>query len=159
MWRSCSGLARTRVCSKASASCVRRFGSEAQKVKWRVPLLDGSFSSDVKGLEAILTEKEREFGAESKEAGAALLDLGVTHLNLGDDSKARDALERALPIYEHEQGYERQLAKTLANLGNAHGGLGDHAKKRDMLERVVAIKEWGYGRDHPEVANTLFNLA
>ena len=36
--------------------------------------------------------------------------------------------------------------------------MGDHAKERDKLERALAIFERAYGRDHPEVAQTLGNL-
>ncbi|CAH0363800.1 unnamed protein product, partial [Pelagomonas calceolata] len=116
----------------------------------------------VKVREAILAEKERAFGAESKEAGKALFDLGVAYGRLGDDyAKARDALERAHPIYEREYAYGRdhaEVASTLTSLGNAYGSLGDHAKKRDMVERALAINERAYGRDHPNVAKTLTNL-
>ena len=49
-------------------------------------------------------------------------------------------------------------AKMLRDLGGAYGDLGDHAKARDVLERALAIDERAYGRDHPEVAQTLDNL-
>ena len=46
----------------------------------------------------------------------------------------------------------------LMNLGNAYGALGDPAKSRDVLERALAIEERAYGRDHTNVAFTLWNL-
>ena len=113
----------------------------------------------VKVREAILAEKERASGAESKEVGEALFELGAAYDGPGDYAKARDAFERALPIFEREYGSDgAEVARLLGNLGNAYGDLGDYAKKRDMLERALAIKERAYGRDHPDVALTLFNL-
>ena len=113
----------------------------------------------VKVEKAILAEREREFGAESKEAGVALFNLGCACMGLGDYAKQRDVLERALAIEERAYGRDHpEVAITLTNLGNAYGTLGDHAKKRDMLERALAIKERAYGRDHAQVAITLNNL-
>jgi len=113
----------------------------------------------VKVREAISAEKERVFGAESKETGVALFDLGLAYDGLGDYAKTRDLLQRALPIYEQEHGSDgAEVASTLANLGNAYGDLGDPAKQRDMLERALAIEERAYGRDHTKVALTLGNL-
>ena len=50
------------------------------------------------------------------------------------------------------------MAITLTNLGNAYGDLGDAAKQRELLERALAIKEREYGREHREVAPTVFTL-
>jgi len=117
------------------------------------------FAGAVKVQEAILAEKERSFGAESKEVGVALYELVDPVDDLGEDAKARDLLERALPIYEREHGSDgAEVAKVLNMLGSVYGVLGDPAKKRDMLERALAIKERAYGRDHAQVAITLMNL-
>ena len=115
------------------------------------------FAGVVKVREAILAEKERAFGAESKEAGVALFDLANAVDDLGDAAKSRNLMERALPIYERELD-PVEVAKVLNGLGNAYMDLGDYAKARDMLERALAIKERAYGRDHTEVASTLTNL-
>ena len=113
----------------------------------------------VKVREAILVKKMLAFGAESKEVGSALWDLGVAYWRLGDSTKHRDAFERALPIYERKHGKDSvNVAGVLTYLGIAYTSLGDHAKARDMLERALAINERAYGREHPEVAITLANL-
>eukprot|EP00971_Amphidinium_carterae_P080959 1601750-Amphidinium_carterae.1 len=88
-----------------------------------------------------------------------LANLGVAYGNLGDASKKRDYLERALRILESHYGPEHPVvAKTLASLGVAYGDLGDASKERDCLERALRIKEGHYGPEHPEVAKTLANL-
>ena len=76
--------------------------------------------------------------------------LGNAYGRLGDHTKARDVLERALAI--EERAYDRDHARvgiTLGNLGNAHGALGDNSKKCELLERALPIFEGAYGADHP----------
>ena len=113
----------------------------------------------VKVREAILAAQERKYGAESKEVGLALYNLGLAYGDLGDNAKRLEVLERALPIFEREHSKDStNVAGLLNNLGTAYGNLGDQAKKRDVLERALAINERAYGRDHTEVATTLNNL-
>ena len=113
----------------------------------------------VKVREAILAEKEREYGAESKEMGLALFKLADAVDDLGDAAKTRDLLERALPIYEREHGSDgAEVAGVLHRLGAAYCYLGGNAKSKDFNERSLAIKERVYGRDHAQVALTLTSL-
>jgi len=117
------------------------------------------FAGVVKVREAILAEKERAFGAESKEVGEALYDLGNAYQDLGEYAKQRDVLERALPIYEREHGSDgAEVAGVLHRLGAAYCYLGGNAKSKDFNERSLAIKERVYGRDHAQVALTLTSL-
>eukprot|EP00971_Amphidinium_carterae_P249199 4946591-Amphidinium_carterae.1 len=83
------------------------------------------------------------------------MNLGNAYGALGDASKQRDYLERALRIEEAHYGPDHpEVAKTVANLGNACGALGDASKEREYLERALRIFEAHYGPDHPEVAKT-----
>ena len=110
----------------------------------------------VKVREAILAEKERAFGAESKEVGEALYDLGVAYGTSATTPRRADLVERALPIYEREYGSDStEMAAVLNDLGNAYMGLGDYAKQRDVLERALAIESGSTAADHTEVAITL----
>ena len=113
----------------------------------------------VKVEKAILAEKERTFGAESKEAGVALFNLGCAYMGLGDYAKQRDVLERALPIYEREHGSDSaKVAGLLNNLGSAYCRLGDYAKQREFLERALPIFEREQGKESTNVADVLTNL-
>ena len=82
--------------SDADASCSTRLCALLKSIS--------ESAGVVKVREAILVKKERVFGAESKEAGVALYNLGNAYFDLGDHAKARDLLERALPIWEREYG-------------------------------------------------------
>ena len=89
----------------------------------------------------------------------ALNNLGNAYGRLGDHAKARDVLERALPIFERACGCDHaNVAITMNGLLIAYNSLGDWAKARDMLERELAIKERAYGKDSTQVAATLTNL-
>ena len=117
------------------------------------------FAGVVKVREAILVKKERVFGAESKEVGEALYNLSDAVYDLGHAAKARDLLERALPIYEREYGKDStKVAGVLHELGGAYMRLGDYTKQRDVSERALPIYEREYGSDHAEVADVLGNL-
>ena len=117
------------------------------------------FSGVVKVREAILAEYEREFGAESKEAGAALFSLGYAYSDLGEDAKNLEVLERALPIYEREYGSDHaEVAEVLNNLANAYDSLRGQTKTRDSLERALPIMTREYGEDSAEVAVVVGNL-
>eukprot|EP00971_Amphidinium_carterae_P259411 5147380-Amphidinium_carterae.1 len=58
-----------------------------------------------------------------------LSSLGNAYGSLGDATRKRDFLERALRIYESHFGPEHpHVARTLTNLGNAYESLGDATK-------------------------------
>ena len=117
------------------------------------------FAGVVKVREAILAKRERTFGAESKEVGRALFDLGLAYVDLGDSAKKLAVLERALPIYEREHGSDgAEVAGVLHSLANAYSSLGDPAKARDTYERSLPIREREHGENSTQVASTLNNL-
>eukprot|EP00971_Amphidinium_carterae_P169315 3354608-Amphidinium_carterae.1 len=79
------------------------------------------------------------------------MNLGIAYGELGDASKKRDYLERALQIKEAHYGPDHpEVARPLVNLGIAYGDLGDASKMRDYLESALRIEEAHYGPDHPE---------
>eukprot|EP00971_Amphidinium_carterae_P229456 4552233-Amphidinium_carterae.1 len=90
-----------------------------------------------------------------------LHEVGTAYGNLGDLSKKRDYLEKALRIKEAHDGLEHVgVAKILYDLGNACGRLGDHEKARDYLERALRIFEAHSGpKGRVGVAGTLNDLA
>ena len=59
-----------------------------------------------------------------------LRSLGDAHGDLGDASRQRDMIERALKILEVLYGANhRQVAITLRSLGNAYGALGNASRQ------------------------------
>ena len=87
--------------------------------------------------------------------------LGAAYGELGDVSKKRDLLEKALRIQESYLGYKDHpdLAETLVNLGNAYGLLGDVSKQKGLLDKALRIQEAYFDdKDHPDLARTLVNL-
>ena len=49
------------------------------------------------------------------------------------------------------------MAATLTNLACAEGALGDACKVKELPHRALGIKERHFGREHVEVARTLFD--
>ena len=61
---------------------------------------------------------------------------------MGDYSRQRELLERALVIDERTYGRDHaEVAPTLNNLGNVYSDLGDTNKAREVLERALTICE------------------
>ncbi|WP_374698250.1 tetratricopeptide repeat protein [Wolbachia endosymbiont (group B) of Limnophora tigrina] len=61
--------------------------------------------------------------------------LNLVFYTLGNYKKAKELLERALPIFEKHYGLDHvQVAKQLTNLGNAYGNSGDSQKQKELLE-------------------------
>ena len=86
--------------------------------------------------------------------------LGLAYADLGERTKRKDLLERALKINMARHGERHSIvASIMDNLGWLHVNLGDHAQARDLAESALKIKEAHYGKEHFEVAETLNNLA
>ena len=106
--------------------------------------------------------QEAHFGEKDHpDLALTLMSLGNAYGSLGDVSKQRDLLEKALKIQEAHFGEKDHpdLALTLMNLGNAYGSLGDVSKQRDLLEKALKIQEAHFAeKDHPDLALTLMNL-
>ncbi|KAH8093675.1 hypothetical protein JL720_4825 [Aureococcus anophagefferens] len=109
--------------------------------------------------ERALAIEEREYGRDNERVAGALVNLAITHGELGA-AKSRDLHKRALAIQEREKGRDHvDVAITLLHLGEAYNSLGDNAKARDVLARSAAIFEREWGRDHRKVGQPLWNLA
>ena len=98
----------------------------------------------------IRDSKERAYGRDHPDVATTLTNLGDAYRALGDSSKARDMLERALAIDERAYGRDHvQVAFSLGSLGLAYGALGDAAKKCEYVTRTVKIFEGAYGPGPP----------
>jgi hypothetical protein len=99
-------------------------------------------------LVQIVRELEGIHGADHENVALPLNLLGTKYLHLGDYGRARDALERALPILEASYGADHVLvASTLEILGCAYVLLGEYGRARDVCERTVRILKARCGDD------------
>ncbi|MDX5507718.1 MAG: tetratricopeptide repeat protein [Wolbachia endosymbiont of Hylaeus sinuatus] len=79
--------------------------------------------------------------------------------DLGNPSRRKELLERALPIQEKHYGPDHfTVSIILGDLGNASGALGDHQKQKELLEHALPILKKYYGSNHFIVVRTLVNL-
>jgi len=84
---------------------------------------------------------------------------GVLETDLGNDEAARRALAEAIAVEERLGHEEQRLAGLLVNLAILEGQRGEHRVAEGMQRRALAIRERVQGRDHPETATVLNNLA
>jgi len=67
---------------------------------------------------------------------AALDDISIVHMRLGEYEKQKQLLERALKIKETHYGTDHpETGITLTNLGNACGDLGEYEKQKQMISK------------------------
>jgi CHAT domain-containing protein/tetratricopeptide (TPR) repeat protein len=79
---------------------------------------------------------------------------------LNDVARARPLFERALAIWEADQGQDAPVVATaLNNLAMLLDVEGRYAEARPLMYRVVAIREAALGVGHPDVTSALNNLA
>eukprot|EP00971_Amphidinium_carterae_P342758 6482180-Amphidinium_carterae.2 len=85
---------------------------------------------------------EAHYGPEHVEMARTLHDLGNAYGDLGDHSKQRDYLEKALRIQEAHYGPEHvEVARTLNDLASSLVALEDLPLARAHLTRAVRIFE------------------
>ena len=74
--------------------------------------------------------------------------------------KAKQVLERALPIYEKQYGCDHiNVANILVSLGNVYRVLGDQHNAKEVFERALPIIEKQYGCDPVSYTHLMFPLA
>lgn len=107
-----------------------------------------------------LADCSHALGAANVRCAAALNGLGLSLASREATAGARQALERALHIFESNYGPDHQrVAAVLTNLGTLASSMGDYSRAQKYLERAAAISEKVMGPDHPDTAATLMNLA
>ena len=104
--------------------------------------------------------REAYFGEDHKEVAITLGNLGNAYGDLGDASKKRDLLERALKIKEAyfgegPQGSGHHLDEPRQRLQGTSWKATKLPNKGISCERALKIKEAYFGQDHLEVAITL----
>ena len=90
----------------------------------------------------------------------ALMNMGVTHQQLGQANKALEFLGRALPISTKVHGAEHSHTGMLhMNMGNSLHALGRNLQALECMERAKNIFCKTLGKDHPHVVSSFGNMA
>jgi tetratricopeptide (TPR) repeat protein len=103
---------------------------------------------------------EGHVGSESQLLVPVLVMLAAAHGSMGDSSRRRELLERAVKARENSElgAVHPELPKLLSQLAQAVGEAGDASRKKDLLVRVLAMREKALGPQHHELASTIVNL-
>ncbi len=113
-------------------------------------------------LEEALAIQEKYYGHRNHiETLFILKDLGATYFNLGEYVKAKQFFEEALVAQENYYHTKNniQIAYTLRWLGKIYLSLGKDKKAKELLEEALSIQERNYDLNHPEIANSLAEIA
>jgi tetratricopeptide (TPR) repeat protein len=94
-----------------------------------------------------------------KESAELLNELGEFLLRQGRFGEAKEALDRALSVWEEVNGGDHPAIASIAcNLGRAMIKLGETEDAKRLLDRALELDEQHYGLTHPHVAEVLNNL-
>ncbi len=102
---------------------------------------------------------ERRLAGQPDVQAKLLSTVGQVYLQLGLHDSARPLLEHALQL-EHAQGVAGpEVSATALLLGKALADAGDTEGARARLEEALEIRRGLYGETHPDVAESMFELA
>jgi len=122
---------------------------------------EGDYEEALQMFEAILQAQLSRFGSEEHSSvGAALHNVGVVRLRIGEPMKAEEAFLRALAIRRNVlEADNLDLAATLAKLGSARTALGKFDEGLFDLREALKITKSVLGRNHRTVAQILCHIA
>ena len=119
----------------------------------------GSVSRITKNVSVVLLAAISGFAAEPNEL-PPLNHLALAYREAGDYLRARQLAERALGIVDAEKLADTaEGANVFANLGGIAQMQGETAEAKKWLGRALEIRERLLGAAHPQVAETLNDLA
>jgi tetratricopeptide (TPR) repeat protein len=124
-------------------------------------LNDGDYEQALNMFSAILNAQIERFGGEQHSSvGAALHNVGVVRLRMGDHMIAEEVLLQAAAIRRNVLGPEHlDLAATLAKLGSARTALEKFDEGLQALREALQITRKILGRSHRTVAQILCHIA
>ncbi len=141
----------TRTLSQSTVQVVPH--SAKAQVNYGAFLLDvGRIDEAIDALKRALTI-EPDYADAHRNLGRAYAEKGLWH-------EAEAAAQRALAIWEKDQGQEHPaVAEALNDLGEFCYYQGKYGEAEPLYQRALAIRERALGPEHPAVAHALNNLA
>ncbi len=110
-------------------------------------------------LRRALAIREKSLGPEHPLVGTSLINLALVYLLKGDLEKAEPLFARGVAVFEKQAPDHPQLAIGLNNWGGKYLMAGDFRKAEALMLRSFDMRERVLNADHPDVANSLVNLA
>ncbi len=111
-------------------------------------------------FDELLTAHRKRFGADHFLVADALVEYGATLSRRGEEKREKTALEEALAIYrKNDKPRGRLYALCLNNLGVVYLGEKRYADAERLLDEGLPLARRQYGDSHPNLAQTLVNLA
>ena len=135
---------------------VSRDLHEAAKRAWN----EGRYQEAMAKFEAILSAQVKRFGPCHSSVAAAMHNVAVCCLRLGQNQMAENLLQEALQIrYETLGPRHLEVAMTLCKLGETQTQLGDFAAGLDNLSQARLLAEELVGAHHKLVGQVVVHVA
>jgi len=154
LWRQTSSLIRAKYgdVNENTAFCIAQIANVHASI--------GNFRETLRSCEEALSIFERTGTLESAPAVEALTNLGIALQILGDNTRARQVIERSIKENIRVHGRMHQdTAAAINSLGLHFRSEGDLEKAADALRESIDIYEKLYGKSHHHYGVGLSNLA
>lgn len=111
-------------------------------------------------LERAVVLSEKAVGPEHPETAKHLGNLGALRSAQGKEPEAERIYTRALAIWERE-GEPNPVygVQVMTNLAKLYADKGKNVEAEHLYKKGLAIRERAFGKDHPQVADTLRGYA
>ncbi len=101
----------------------------------------------------------RVWGLAHQNTLAAMNNLAMTYLSLGELDSASSLLERVLELHgQNAQADQLQVLTTLNNLAQVRRAQGKIQEAKDIQRRVLDGRRWHLGEEHPSTITAINNL-
>ncbi|MCH9651187.1 MAG: serine/threonine-protein kinase [Deltaproteobacteria bacterium] len=119
----------------------------------------GDWQAAEETIRQALEMRRRVRGDAHPEVAQSLNNLGLLLQRTGRYEEAREPLEEALEIRRGQGDRPLEVAESLNNLGLLLYRTGQAEMAESLLREAVSVHEGKLGSDHPDLANSLQNLA
>jgi len=120
----------------------------------------GNYDGAEKMHRAALAFYNKHYGPKSREAAAALNDLGLALWKEGNLAEAERAQQDAFGIRRALFGHEHaDVATSLNNLGSVYRDQRKFKEAETLIQEALEIRRRLFGSEHLEVADSLHNLS
>ncbi len=116
--------------------------------------------SAVTAAAARRAQDEREKAEQTAAFLSELFTISDPSIARGQSVTARELLDRGAQRIERELANQPVVrAQMMSSIGSAYSGLGLYDQARPLLEGALALRRRVHGREHPELATSLYLLA
>jgi len=121
---------------------------------------EGRYAQAAKTARTAYELANTTFGPKHINTADSMLKLGIVAETLGDTKTAKEQMQKALVILEHQLGSSHEdVAVVLTNLANVYFEDNEPELSKQYHQRALNIRREAFGDNDAAVAQSLYNLA